>query len=184
MKARWISVVSIVTFAALLAGAFAQVRQVPPPAGGKVKARQQRVKAAVGNVLPWSAAAGKPNIQPGHSVGFYIWHEGNRVIIVTTSERDKGVRFNGHVHVVGGGTISNVTGFKGEKLDKIKQPKPNAVNFRFVTHEAIDGISFTITGGKAAVFALQMAGHPTTHKFVGASMREAVRAPITFDFSK
>lgn len=170
MKASWIKIAAAAALGVMIAGG-AQAQKGP----GKGKHNK--------HAIAWSQAEGKPSFQPGRSVGFYVWHEGNTVYVVTTSESDKGVRFGGKI-IAQDGSIADVRGMKDEKVDKIKQPKPNEVAFHFVTHEGTDGVKFTLNGGQRLRLALQQEGHKTEHIFYGARAIEAERDPVVFDLTR
>ena len=136
-----------------------------------------------GHVIPWSRAEGRPNIQPGRTVGFYVWHEGDRVHVVTADESDRGRSFEGRIRAQGG-TISDVKGYLRERPDKFDLNDKGVLRFRFDTHEHVDGLKFRLTGGKRLLMYLQLAGHRTDNIFIGKNAVEAGRSPIIFDLSK
>lgn len=173
-------------------GAFAAFSAAAGPASGQIK-RDERHQSSDGDArrqraIPWSRAAGKPNIAPGRSVGYFIWHEGDTVYLASTSESDAGRAFAGRIQVSGGGRITGAKGIKDEKADHVRTPRPNVVEFRFDTHEHLDGVKFSLRGGKYLTFALRLDGHKTEHIFLGPRAIEAedagARGLVVFDLSK
>ena len=168
------------------------------PALAQFKPRTQRGAGTVGaanrgngqekrgNALPWSETAGTPAINPGHQVGFFIWHDDSYVYIASTSESDKGLGFKGVVRLHEG-TITNPIGLKDEKGDKFKLVKPTELKFHFKTHEGVDGVKFQIRDAKHIAFHLELNGKRTEHVFVGGSMIEVdtgKKGIFLFDLSK
>ena len=158
--------------------------QTLPPAGSVPTGEKHKHHRA----LPWSLTLGKPDIQVGKQVGYFIWHDANFVYVATTDESDKGQIFSGKAGVKDG-TITNVSGLHDEKDDRFKQPKPNVVNFHFKTHEGLDGVKFEIGGGaKFVAFKIDLQNHPTSHVFLGKDMKEPEgkfeHGKLVFDLSR
>ena len=159
---------------ALLLPAGAQTPAVTPPVRPAVHLRA----AASGphkklRIIAWSQTLGAPKLEAGKQMGFFIWHDAKGVYLATTSEGDKGTAFRGAVRVRRG-SIASVSGIKLEKQDHFRQTKPNVVQFRFVTHEGVDGITFQVSNGSRFIaFRLNVAKNPTAKVFLGANMTEA-----------
>src|SRR5579871_6387142 len=81
------------------------------------------VQAQAPKPLNWNLAAGRPTIVAGHSVGFYVWHEGDEVYVCDTSESDKLQPFAGKITVTGG-EIWNPEGIRLENDDRFHQASP------------------------------------------------------------
>ena len=138
--------------------------------------------------LAWSLTDGKPDIQVGKQVGYFIWHDASFVYVATTDESDKGQKFTGMVGVKDG-TISNVSGLKDEKDDRFQLVRPDHLRFHFKTHEGLDGVKFQISqGAKSAMFNLRLQGKATSHIFLGKNMVEpegpGEHGRLLFDLSK
>jgi len=174
MNRRWSATLAAIMLAATGSAVMAQV----PRRGVRAATPGQRRQ-----LIPWSLAVGKPEIERGHSVGFYVWHEGNNVFVATTSESDRGLSFSGQIRSRGG-TITNPRGIKLEGKDRFRQNAPNVLGFRFDTHEAADGIKFVLNGGTRLALALRLQGSPTQHISVGPKAVETDQDPLVFDLSR
>jgi hypothetical protein len=133
--------------------------------------------------VPWSAAAGRPNVRPGTAAGFWIWHEGDTVFLATTSRKKEGLPFGGTI-TAEGGTITNGKTIALEKEDGVQHPAPNQVTFHFRTHRHMDGIRFNVSGGRSLSFALRLNGAKTERIFVGAGQVQAHGDPVVFDATR
>ncbi|MDE2126436.1 MAG: hypothetical protein KGJ62_07590 [Armatimonadetes bacterium] len=155
------------------------------PAGAQIPAVQRPIRSTLHgrlagaglhkrlHAIPWSQTLGAPKLEAGKQVGYFIWHDAKGVYLATTNEVDKGQVFRGAVRVRPG-SIANVAGVKLEKQDRFKQTKPNVVQFRFVTHEGVDGITFQVSDmSRFIAFRLNLASHVTAKVFLGAKMTEA-----------
>lgn len=131
----------------------------------------------------WSEAAGRPDIEAGRSIGFFIWHEGNTVFLKTTNEADKVQPFAGRI-TVDGGTIAHPRRLNDERDDRLRRTGPNTLDFRFETAEGVDGLKFDLRGGQRVVFHLDFLGHPTQNIFFGGREIEAHEDPLVFDLNR
>jgi hypothetical protein len=161
--------------------------------GKPTVADSEKIKHAMKKAIPWSKAEGKPkDFMPGKSVGFFIWHEGNTVYLITTSESDKGELFTGRIHIIGKDSkITDVTGIhleKGnlseKKGDYFEVEGNKFIKFHFNTAEGVDGIKFKIENGSYLAFFVELEKHKTHHIFIGANETEVDRDPFAFDLSK
>jgi hypothetical protein len=184
MKARWTWIVTLAGLSVFTLTASAR------PGSNRVWIRPFRpvtnrssFQDLSAHALPWSKAQGRPAIEAGRSVGFFLWHDGDTVNVVTTDESDRGQNFAGKVRVTQG-RISNPRGMKLDRPDRFRQVQPNLLDFHFDTHEATDGVRFTVHGGRFIVFNLRYQGHKTEHVFYGKRMIEAERDPLIFDLSR
>jgi hypothetical protein len=133
--------------------------------------------------LPWSLAAGKPTITKD-SVGFFIWHEGDTVYLLSCGETQRGQKFAGKIRVKGG-AIANAKAIMNEKNDKfITQTRPDELTFRFDVHEAQDGVKFTLTQGTHLLFGLRREGKKSDQIYIGANNFHARTNPVVFDLSR
>ncbi|MDE2126437.1 MAG: hypothetical protein KGJ62_07595 [Armatimonadetes bacterium] len=122
--------------------------------------------------LKWSSTDGKPKINPGKQVGYFIWHEGNTVSIVVTDKALKGQYFVGRVRL-NNGVITNPIGLKGEDDKRVQVLDTSNIRFRFKTKHAEDGVTFNIAPGATQLYVnLDWLGHPTYHVYLGKSKTE------------
>jgi len=159
----------------------------------QIEEKADKIKSAIKDAIPWSKAEGRPkNLVPGRSVGFFIWHEGNTVYLITTSESDKGELFTGRIRIIGKrAKISDVSGLHLEngnpsekKGDYFEIIGDKEIKFHFNTGEKTDGIKFKIENGKFLVFNLELEKHKTHHIFIGANEIEVNKDPFAFDLLK
>jgi hypothetical protein len=153
-----------------------------------------------GAVVAWSRAEGRPNIPAGQATGFCVWHEGNDVFVTFTSQSAQGQRFSGTI-TVQDAEIVEPHGIKTEPRDGFRQPKPSTLEFRFDTHEQMDGVRFHLRltdnsssappphgarsmpqgGPELLRFNLRLHGDATGKIFYGPHADEAKRDPVMFD---
>ena len=123
--------------------------------------------------LKWSSADGKPNINHGKQVGYFIWHDGNAVSIAVTDKALKGQYFVGRIRL-NNGVITNPMGLKNEDDKRVQVLDTSDIRFRFKTKHAEDGVTFDIAPGATQLYVnLDWLGHPTYHVYLGKSMKEA-----------
>jgi len=154
----------------------------PAPAAApstKTAKEPQKYKKAI----PWSAAVGKPTFQAGRTDGFYVWHDGSQVTIVTTTQTKTNKTFHGRV-VVDGGTIGMAGGENLEKNDKIKMPKPHVLEFRLRTDKGADQVSFTVKNGTHLKLDLDEGEIGAKHVYYGKDATQSERPNLIFDLTK
>jgi hypothetical protein len=141
------------------------------------------------HVAPWHAAEGKPTIDTGKTAAAYVWHEGDVAYIKVTDDIVKGQIWGGRIEV-NGGTITNATRINDEKDDRIKQPKPNVLEFRFDTHMGVDGVKFTIVKDPNTTvkhpgigFRIRVAKEPVQNLYYGKDATDG-QSPIYFNFAE
>lgn len=100
---------------------------------------------------------GQPTaLNPGNTLGYFIWQEGNRWFLKTTT---KGAQrqFTGNVRT--GSTFANVNKNNLEENDVVRfNEAGNEISFNLKTESDLDGISFEINGNSDATFTLYLDG--------------------------
>lgn len=188
---------TVIAASLTLAGLVAATAQVSPqsPARPRASNRLQSpalVKPVKKGPIPWSLAAGRPNINVTSAPGFYIWHEGNEVFIASAGDTRQGRTFSGNAQVRGR-VITNPRGLNNEKQDKFTQISPNRINFRFETYEATDGVRFRLTDEQVRKLkrdrdflsvSLQIEGRKTGKVYIGQRAIDVNRDPVVFNLNK
>lgn len=129
---------------------------------------------------PVSTAADQPAMDRDVDFGYYIWVDGDRVQLRTT---DRG---NGPGPSKYTGTITANGAIRGVSLirqedDDWAVAAGNALDFRFRTYSAIDGVAFTAHDATRITFRLYRDGHlvRTDHIFLGAGQINPPGNPFT-----
>jgi len=92
----------------------------------------------------------------GGPAGFYIWHDGDGWHLRTTTPSTEGHNFTGSIR--SSEPIRLVHEFHGERNDYVIV-HDNVINFRFDTHNRVDGIDFTVGCTEGLRFDLYGEGH-------------------------
>jgi hypothetical protein len=134
--------------------------------------------------MPWSEAAGRPQINFGRAVGIYIWHDGNRVHILSADDKKNGQVIRGGITLRGpGARVFDVDKVKDEGGDHVTK-NGDHIRFRLDTFTGEDGFKFSIQGGHFLVFDIDQKGLGDRNVYVGASQIVANKGIVAFDLSK
>lgn len=149
--------------------------------------------------LSWAEAEGRPSMFATQS-GYQVWHEGDRVFVISSNPDRRKRRLAGQI-LFSGGTLADPRGFNlGTPGDKLTQPNPVQLDFGFTGDDERDGISFTIVrktkdrsildwllqnkrkpaGPGFLTLDLHIDNRITDHIFFGPRGVEARQDPLTF----
>lgn len=120
-----------------------------PLAAHVAPAAAQTLDRDVRYVLPFEMLEGKPDVDPGRGLGYWIWHDDAGLHLRTTThglEHD----FNGVIRTGEASKLVDVDGYrledKGANQDRVTQPEQNVVRFHFDTWDGVDGLDFRLDG--------------------------------------
>jgi hypothetical protein len=133
--------------------------------------------------IPWSVAAGRPNINFNRAVGIYVWHDGNRVHILSADQSRGGQAIHGKIHLRGVGSIYDVDRQHLEGKDKVGR-KGDTIGFRLDTYNATDGFTFSIKGGEALAIDIDQRGRSDRNVYLGRSQVAANAGVVVLDLRR
>lgn len=112
------------------------------------------------------APSGAPTVTDRSPVGYYIWWDGERVHLRTTDPGGDGSTYTGRIQV--DGRIRDVELLRTEGRD-VALRDGNTLEFRFVTYNRVDGVSFAAQDTSRITFRLERNGRliRTEHIYIG-----------------
>lgn len=127
-------------------------------------------------------ALGVPPLTPFAPYGYYIWHDGNRVHLRTTDPGGEASIYTGTIST--DGRIHAVDVVRDEVGDWAVASR-HQLDFHFRTWNAVDGVSFSVSGATWVTFRLYRNGHLITveHIFLGAGLLHPPDNPFTLVLS-
>jgi hypothetical protein len=107
--------------------------------------------------IDWRTAKGRSKkLEAGAPHGLWIWHDGNRWHVRTTTKSNKH-RFTGFVAQGNGTTLEDISTTRTELKDRVRL-KDDRVRFDFTTNGHADGFDFRVRGKGCVRFAIRVDG--------------------------
>lgn len=133
--------------------------------------------------IPWSVAAGRPDINFSRAVGIYIWHDGPTVHILSADQSRNGEIIHGTIKLHGKGRIYDLDRQQIEGGDHVGR-HGDTIGFRLDTYNATDGFKFSLTGGDSLVIDIDQKGRNDRNVYIGRRQIAANAGVVVIDMRR
>ena len=135
-------------------------------------------QAPAPNTVAPGVASGTPTVTSLSTYGYYLWIDGNQIHLRTTDPGGDASEYTGKITT--DGQFRDVNLIQPEDTDWAVGDN-HKLDFHFVTHNRVDGVSFTAAGATRVTFHLFRNGHEirTDHIFLGGGGMHPPGNPFT-----
>lgn len=113
--------------------------------------------------LPRSQLRGRPQIQIGQELGYFLWMDGAVLHVRWTTTDPDNHAFRGEVRVANG-ELGNLTRVSLEDSDRTSLETPQRLVWNAVEHHGLDGLDITLPG--PATVKLTIDGQPAGKQMI------------------